>query len=71
MDLFAWLSTSLKRYRKPPPGFRFECLQDGRWRCLLCDRSVQDTQMGFHARAFHGWQAPSVNIHPHKRSAAE
>ena len=71
MGLFAWLSTSLNRYRRKSPGFRFECLQDGRWLCLLCDRSVQDTQMGFHARTKHGWQAPSVNIHPHKRSAAE
>ena len=69
MDLFAWLSTSLNRYRRKPPGFRFECLQDGRWLCLLCDRSVQDTQMGFHARAFHGWKAPAVNIQPSRRSA--
>ena len=66
MDLFEWLSTSLKRYRKPPPGFRFECLSDGRWLCLLCDRSVKDTQLGFHARARHGWQAPAVKIHPHR-----
>jgi len=54
-----------------PPGFRFECLQDGRWLCLLCDRSVQDTQMGFHAKTRHGWQAPDVKIQPHERSAAE
>ena len=71
MGLFAWLSTSMDNYRRKRPGFRFECLADGRWLCLLCNRSVQDTQMGFHARTSHGWQAKDVKIHPPRRSAAE
>ena len=62
MDLFAWLSTSLKRYKKAKPGFRFECLSDGYWLCRICNQPVMDTQMGFHARTKHGWVAPNVRI---------
>ena len=44
------------------PGFRFECLSDGYWLCRICQSRVLDTQMGFHAREFHGWVAPNVRI---------
>jgi len=63
MDLFAWLSTSLNRYRNNT-GFRFECMEDGVWLCRLCNERVMDTQMGFHAAARHGFIAPNVRITP-------
>ena len=60
--MLRWLRRLILGRPHPRPGFRYECLQDGRWLCLLCDRSVQDTQMGFHARTKHGWVAPNVRI---------
>ena len=70
MDLFEWLSTSLNRYRKPQPGFQYEALDSGLWRCLNCHpaRIVWRDQLTFHAQSKHGFKAEDVRIEPSRNA---
>lgn len=59
--IFNWLRRLLTRKQ---PGFRFEILEPGIWRCRACvpNRMVWEDQLGFHAKTKHGWKAPNVRI---------
>lgn len=49
-----------------PPGFQYEAIDSGLWRCLNCHptRVVWRDQLAYHAQVKHGFKAANVRIYP-------
>lgn len=53
-----------------PPGFCYEALDSGLWRCLNChpSRIVWRDQLAYHAQWRHGFKSANVRIEPSRNA---